>query len=77
MYLTLLKQHKICSFFQSDKSPSIPGGAYFICKAPKRAMHTTDGDLMENTTDTNRKQADKRNSQLTDGNEDGGGENAY
>ena len=39
-------------------------------------MHTTDGDLMENTTDTNRKQADKQNSPLTDGNEDDGGENA-
>ena len=39
-------------------------------------MHKTDGDLMENTTDTNRKQADKRNSQLTDGNEYDGGENA-
>ncbi|CAN5187006.1 hypothetical protein BH09BAC2_BH09BAC2_12950 [soil metagenome] len=46
------------------------------CKAPKRAMHKADGDLMENTTDTNRKQADKRNSLLTDGNEDDGGENA-
>jgi hypothetical protein len=46
------------------------------CKAPKRAMHKTDGDPMESTTDTNRKQADKLNSQLTDGNEDGGGENA-
>ena len=76
MYLTLLKQHKICSFFQSDKSPSIPGGAYFICKAPKRAMHKADGGLMESTTDTNRKQADKRNSQLKDGNEYDGGENA-
>ncbi|MEO6229707.1 MAG: hypothetical protein ABJB11_14640 [Ferruginibacter sp.] len=40
-------------------------------------MHKTDGDLMENTIDTNRRQADKRNNQLTDGNEDGGGENAY
>ncbi len=39
-------------------------------------MHTTDGDLMENTIDTNRKQADKQNSQLTDGNEYDGGENA-
>ena len=39
-------------------------------------MHKTDGDLMENTTDTNCKQADKRNSPLTDGNEDDGGENA-
>ena len=46
------------------------------CKALKRAMHKADGDLMENTTDTNRKQADKRNSQLTDDNEGGGGENA-
>jgi len=46
------------------------------CKAPKRATHITDGDLMESTTDTNRKQADKRNSQLTDDNEGGGGENA-
>ena len=45
-------------------------------KAPKRAMHKADGDLMENTTDTNRKQADKRNSQLTAGNEYDGGENA-
>jgi hypothetical protein len=40
-------------------------------------MHKADGDLMENTTDTNRKQADKQNSPLTDGNEDDGGENAY
>jgi len=46
------------------------------CKAPKRAMHKTDGGLMESTTDTNRKQADKRNSQLTAGNEYDGGENA-
>ena len=45
-------------------------------KPPKRAMHRTDGDLMENTTDTSRKQADKRNSPLTDGNEGDGGENA-
>ena len=46
------------------------------CKAPKRALHKTDGGLMESTTDTNRKQADKRNSQLKDGNEYDGGENA-
>ena len=46
------------------------------CKALKRAMHKADGDLMENTTDTNRRQADKRNSQLTDDNEYDGGENA-
>jgi hypothetical protein len=39
-------------------------------------MHKTDDDLMENTTDTNRKQADKRNSPPTDGNECDGGENA-
>ena len=39
-------------------------------------MHKTDGDLMENTTDTNHKQADKWNSQLTDDNEGDGGENA-
>ena len=39
-------------------------------------MHKADGGLMGNTTDTNRKQADKRNSQLTDGNEYDGGENA-
>ena len=39
-------------------------------------MHKTDGGLMESTTDTNRKQADKRNSQLKDGNEYDGGENA-
>ena len=40
-------------------------------------MHKTDGDLMENTTDTSRKQADKHNNRLTDDNEDGDGENAY
>ena len=39
-------------------------------------MHKTDGGLMESTTDTNRKQADKRNSQLKDGNEYDAGENA-
>ena len=39
-------------------------------------MHKADGGLMGSTTDTNRKQADKRNSQLTDDNEGGGGENA-
>ena len=48
----------------------------YKCKAPKRAMHKADGGLMESTTDTNRKQADKRNSQLTDGSEYDGGENA-
>ena len=39
-------------------------------------MRIADDDLMESTTDTNRKQADKRNSQLTDGNKYDGGENA-
>ncbi len=39
-------------------------------------MHKVDGDLMENTTDTNRKQADKWNNPLKDGNEYDGGENA-
>jgi len=39
-------------------------------------MHKIDGGLMESTKDTNRKQAGKQNSQLTDGNEYDGGENA-
>ena len=39
-------------------------------------MHKTDGDLMENTTDTSRKKAGKQNNLLTDDNEDDGGENA-
>ncbi len=39
-------------------------------------MHKADGDLMENTTGTNPKKADKQNSQLKDGNEYDGGENA-
>ena len=39
-------------------------------------MHKADGGPMESTTDTNRKQADKRNNQLTDGNEYDGDENA-
>ena len=51
-------------------------GLFVSCKAPKRAMHKTDGGLMESTIDTNRKQDDKRNNQLMDDNEDGGGENA-
>jgi len=39
-------------------------------------MHKADGGLMESTTDTNRKQADKLNNPPTDGNEYDGGENA-
>ena len=39
-------------------------------------MHKADDGLMESTTDTNRKQADKQNNQLKDGNEYDGGENA-
>ena len=46
------------------------------CKAPKRAMHKADGDLMENTTGTNQMKADRQSNQLTDGNKCGGGENA-
>jgi hypothetical protein len=40
-------------------------------------MHITDGDLMDNTKQTNPKQDDKRNTQLKDGNKQCGGENAY
>ena len=39
-------------------------------------MHKADGDLMENTTGTNPKQADKLNSLLMDDNKLNGGENA-
>ena len=39
-------------------------------------MHKTDGDLMENTTDTSRKKAGKQNNRLTYDNKDDGGENA-
>jgi len=65
----------LCSFFSSEMAPGNYRGLFF-CTTLKRAMHKADGDLMESTTDTNRRQADKLNSQLTDGNEDGGGENA-
>ena len=39
-------------------------------------MHKADGDLMENTRETNPKQADKRNSLLMDDNKLNGDENA-
>ena len=51
-------------------------GLFVSCKAPKRAMHKTDGDLMESTTGTNQMKADRQNNQLTDGNKYDGGENA-
>jgi len=68
--------HKFFALFFITAFPFL-GGLFVSCKAPKRAMHKTDGDLTENTTDTSRKQADKRNSPLTDDNEGDGGENAY
>ena len=68
--------HNPSSIYQSGKAPDKPGAFALKTLPPKRAMHKADGDLMESTTDTNRKQADKRNSQLTDDNEGGGGENA-
>lgn len=39
-------------------------------------MHKADGDLMDNTTGTNRMKADKQNNQLKDGNRYDGDENA-
>lgn len=73
------KKSCICRRMGIIKRPTLKGDETLEegCKAPKRAMHKADGDLMESTTDTNRKQADKRNSQLTDDNEDDGGGNAY
>mgnify|MGYP000930126783 CR=1 FL=1 len=47
-----------------------------IMQSPKRAMHKADGDQIENTTNTNQKQADKQNNQLRGGSECDGDENA-